>query len=197
MLSLPFLHPHRAHRSRQIRWIVPAAALAALAIVIAAGAFWEVGDREVGREFFRAHKEVSHTGQLLSDAALTGVALALALLVAATGYGLWLTHRILRPLHLIHGAVDALAEGDLETRVELHHRDEFREVGESINRLAHRLESIAASLDQLAGRAAAAAASPIPFGPGDPALQALAADLGRVSGRLCRSRDAIARRADV
>src|SRR5262249_57841147 len=65
-------------------------------------------------------------------AVLTVVVVATALLA------LRFTHRIVRPVHTIHRALDALAGGELGVRVELARTDEFREVGDALNRLVER-----------------------------------------------------------
>jgi methyl-accepting chemotaxis protein len=160
MAWFPFLHRHEAHRSRQIRWVVPAALLVLFAIVVGSAIVYEVGDRAVDQEFFRAHKTVSHTGELLSQAVWIGAGFAFAAVGVAALYAFWLTHRIVRPVHTLHRAMDALADGDLGVRVELHHHDEFQEIGESMNRLAERVHDTVATAVDLARRLDAIAAPP-------------------------------------
>jgi methyl-accepting chemotaxis protein len=160
MAWFPFLHRHEVHRSRQLRWVVPAALLVLLAILVGSAIVYQVGDRAVDQEFFRAHKTVSHTGELLSQAVWVGAGCAVAVLGAAALYALWLTHRIVRPVHTLHRAMDALADGDLGVRVELHHRDEFQEIGESMNRLAERIHDTVGTAVELARQLDEIAAAP-------------------------------------
>jgi methyl-accepting chemotaxis protein len=69
-----------------------------------------------------------------------------------------LTHRIVRPVHTIHRALDALSAGDLGVRVALERQDEFHEVGETLNRLVEEfgttLGTVHALVDRLAARTA-------------------------------------------
>ena len=85
------------------------------------------------------------------------------------GVALWalrLTHRIVRPVHTLHRALDALVAGDLGVRVELHEGDEFHEVGAALNQLVDEfgstLTKVHALVDRIAGHTAAA--------PGDRAI---------------------------
>src|SRR5256885_16942516 len=69
---LGLLHHHPRHRARQLRWVVPLAALLLVAVLATLAVQYEVSNREIGAEFFRAHKTISHTGELLRRG--TGVA---------------------------------------------------------------------------------------------------------------------------
>lgn len=150
MALFRFLHHHQTHRSRQMRWVLPIAGCVLVAVLAIGAIVYEAGDREVEREFFRAHKTVSQTGELLWDAVIVGVVSAVALVGGCALYGLHLTHRIVRPLHTIHRALDALADGDLGVRVELRRDDEFREIGDAMNRLASRLRETVEGLETVA-----------------------------------------------
>jgi methyl-accepting chemotaxis protein len=135
MTPFELLHGHPKHRSRQLRWVLPLLALLVLAVAVTLAVQYAVSGRQVQAEFFRAHKTISNTAQLLWRGTLLGGA---ALLVAALAIALWAlrtTHRIVRPVHTLHRALDALAAGDLGVRVALHGGDEFHEVGDSLNRL--------------------------------------------------------------
>lgn len=176
------LHHHPEHRARQVRWVLPAAALLLAATVATLAAVYYVSDRAVGREFFRAHVRITHTGQLLEHGVLIGGGLLLLLVVAIAVWALRHTHRIVRPVHTIHRALDALVAGDLGVRVELHRQDEFREVGESLNRLvdefAATLSRVHALVDRVAGLTAAPTHGPAERTEG-PELRALIAELDR------------------
>jgi methyl-accepting chemotaxis protein len=129
------LHYHPAHRARQLRWVLPSVVLLFVAVLIALGVVYQLGNQDVETEFFRAHKQVSHTGELLQRG-MTVSAVVLTFLVI--GIGFWairVMHRVVRPVHTLHRALDALVTGDLGVRVELHRHDEFQEVGAALNRL--------------------------------------------------------------
>jgi methyl-accepting chemotaxis protein len=116
---------------------------------------YRLSDQAVATEFFRAHKTISHTGELLERGMLIGSAM---LTVFVVGIGVWAlraTHRIVRPLHTLHRALDALAAGDLGVRVQLHREDEFREVGDALNHLVEEFATILSSMHSLVDRIAA------------------------------------------
>ena len=129
-----FLHRHPQHRSRQLRWIVPLAVLLG-ATLLTLAVQYSLSGHDVQVEFFRAHKTISNTAQLLRRGMLVGSAI---LLLAALGIGWWvlhMTHRIVRPVHSLHRALEEITTGDLGVRVEFHATDEFQEVGDALNRL--------------------------------------------------------------
>jgi methyl-accepting chemotaxis protein len=97
---------------------------------------YRLDDQAVGTEFFRAHKTISHTGELLQRGMWVGATVLTLLVVAVAIWALRLTHRIVRPVHTLHRALDELVTGDLGVRLELHRHDEFQEVGDALNRLA-------------------------------------------------------------
>jgi methyl-accepting chemotaxis protein len=147
-----WLHHHPGHRARQLRWVLPIAVVLLAAALASLGIEYWIGDQAVGTEFFRAHKTISHTGQLLWQGLLIGAA---AVVVPMLVVGLWalrLTHRIVRPVHTLHRALDALAAGDLGVRVELHRHDEFHEVGEALNRLIDEFATTLAAVHGLVDR---------------------------------------------
>lgn len=155
MRLLGLLHHHPRHRARQLRWVVPTVALLLVATLAGLAVQYRVSDQAVATEFFRAHKTISHTGELLQRGMLIGAAVLILLIVAIAVWGLRLTHRIIRPVHTVHQALDALAAGDLGVRVELHAGDEFHEVGDSLNRLVGEFASTLATVHALVDRMAA------------------------------------------
>jgi len=114
-----------------------------------------VSDQAVGTEFFRAHKTISHTGELLRRGTAIGAAVLLVLVLAVAGWALRVTHRIVRPVHTMHRALDALVAGDLGVRVELDRTDEFREVAGALNRLVDEFATTLARVHELVDRIAA------------------------------------------
>ena len=106
---MTLLHPHRAHRARQVRWVLPLAALLFTAAVATLLVQYRVSDQAVGTEFFRAHKTVAHTGVLLRHGVLAGLVVLTVVVGATALLALRFTHRIVRPVHTIHRALDALA----------------------------------------------------------------------------------------
>ena len=158
------LHHHPRHRARQLRWVVPlfgvllAVTLATLAIQ------YHVSDQAVGTEFFHAHKTISHTGELLRRGTVIGGLVLLAIVSALALWAFRLTHRIVRPVHTLHRGLDALVEGDLGVRVELHGEDEFHEVAAALNRLvdefATTLTRVHALVDQIVGQTASGTGTP-------------------------------------
>ena len=150
-----FLHSHPGHRARQLRWVVPLAALLVLAVLVTLAVQYQVSDQAVGTEFFRAHKTISHTGELLRRGTAIGAAVLLVLVLAVAGWALRVTHRIVRPVHTMHRALDALVAGDLGVRVELDRTDEFREVAGALNRLVDEFATTLARVHELVDRIAA------------------------------------------
>ncbi|HTQ48500.1 MAG TPA: HAMP domain-containing protein [Polyangiaceae bacterium] len=152
-----WLHAHPQHRRRQLRGLIPLALLLA-ATLVALALQYALGSHQVQAEFFRAHKTISNTGQLLRRGTLIG---GVALVLAAFALTLWslrLSHRFVRPVHTLHRALLALAEGDLGVRLEFHRRDEFGEVAESLNRLVGDFAATLRRSHELSARAAALAA---------------------------------------
>jgi methyl-accepting chemotaxis protein len=166
MAPFGLFHPDPAHRRRQLRWVIPGLLTLLLAGLAALATQYRVSDQAIGTEFFRAHKTIHHTGELLRRGTLLAGALLAALAVAIALAALRLTHRIVRPVHALHRALDALAAGDLGVRLALDRRDEFGEVGAALNRLAETLSTTLATVHALVDRIAAEAAA------GDPAAGA-------------------------
>src|SRR5262249_33575291 len=105
----------------------------------------------------------SHTGQLLQRGFLLGLGLSVLLVLGVTAWTLRVTHRIVRPVHTLHRALDQLTTGDLGVRVELHCEDEFREVADALNRLVETfgttLATIHATTDRIEAIVSAARAT--------------------------------------
>jgi methyl-accepting chemotaxis protein len=158
------VHHHPRHRARQLRWVLPIMMLVLLATVGTLIVQYQVSNQAVGTEFFRAHKTISYTGELLRRGTVIGSLVLIVLVLALAVWAFRLTHRIVRPVHTLHRALDALVEGDLGVRVELHREDEFREVGDALNRLvdefAITLTKVHALVDRAVGLLAASAHPP-------------------------------------
>jgi len=146
------LHHHPGHRARQLRWVVPLGAFLLVAVLATLAIQYRVSNHEVGTEFFRAHKTISHTGELLQRGLVIGSAVLVLLVLGVTLWAFRVTHRIVRPVHTMHRALDALAAGDLGVRVELHRHDEFREVGETLNRLVEEFATTLGKVHALVDR---------------------------------------------
>ncbi len=172
------LHAHEAARRRQVRWVVPMLALLAAATLTTLAVQYRVSDQTVGTEFFRAHKTISHTGELLQRGFILGAVVLGVMLVAVGVWALRLTHRIVAPLHTLHHALDAIMGGDLGVRVELHPGDEFRELGQSVNCLVEQFGATLARVHTLADGVRAAAAN-LPRDAGGQHLLELATELDR------------------
>jgi methyl-accepting chemotaxis protein len=130
------LHVHPMHRARQLRWVLPAVGVLLIAVLATFGVLYYLGNQDVGTEFFRAHKTISHTGQLLQRGLIVSIVLFALLAAAIATWAFRVTHRIVRPVHTLHRALNELVTGNLGVRLELHRRDEFQEVGAALNRLA-------------------------------------------------------------
>ena len=167
MALFGLLHHHPGHRARQLRWVLPLAALLLVAVLATLAVQYRVSDQRVDAEFFRAHKTIVHTGELLERGMVIGAVVLTILVLAVALWALRLTHRIVRPVHTLHRALEALVAGDLGVRVELRREDEFREVGEALNRLVEEFASTLARVHALVDRTAALAR-----GPHDPAREA-------------------------
>jgi len=178
MALFGLLHHHPAHRARQLRWVLPLVALVLAAVLATLAVQYQVSDQSVGREFFRAHKTITHTGELLQRGMVIGSVVLTILVLAVALWAFRLTHRIVRPVHTLHRALEALVAGDLGVRVELHRDDEFHEVAEALNRLVDEFASTLAKVHALVDRTAAVAR-----GAHDPTsaaqLQGLVGDLDR------------------
>jgi len=157
MALFGLLHHHPGHRARQLRWVLPLVALVLVAVLATLAVQYQVSNQSVGREFFRAHKTITHTGELLQRGMAIGSAVLTILVLAVALWAFRLTHRIVRPVHTMHRALEALVTGDLGVRVELHRDDEFREVAEALNRLVEEFASTLARVHALVDRTAAVA----------------------------------------
>ncbi len=155
------LHAHPIQRSRQLRWVLPAGLLLLAAILITLGVVYWSANQDIGEEFWRAHKTIHHTGELLVRGLTLAVVVLTLVLLGILAWALRLTHRVVRPVHTLHQALDELAGGNLCVRVDLHRQDEFQEVGRSLNRLVDefcstltRVHALADQVDALAGEVA-------------------------------------------
>ena len=157
MALFGLLHHHPGHRARQLRWVLPLVALVLVAVLATLAVQYQVSNQSVGREFFRAHKTITHTGELLQRGMVIASALLSILVLAVALWAFRLTHRIVRPVHTLHRALEALVAGDLGVRVELHRDDEFHEVAEALNRLVAEFASTLATVHALVDRTAAVA----------------------------------------
>jgi methyl-accepting chemotaxis protein len=176
------LHYHPGHRARQLRWVLPLVAFLLLAVLATLAVHYRVSNEAISTEFFRAHKTISHTGELLRRGMVIGGAVLTVLVLAV---GLWafrLTHRIVRPVHTVHRALDALVTGDLGVRVALHREDEFGEIGDALNRLVDEFATTLGKVHALVDRIVALAATVTGEAHDQPAaarLQALVEELDR------------------
>lgn len=155
MALFGLLHHHPGHRARQLRWVLPLVALLLVAVLATLAVQYLVSNQSVGTEFFRAHKTITHTGELLQRGMVIASGALTILVLAVALWAFRLTHRIVRPVHILHRALEALAPGDLGVRVELHREDEFREVAEALNRLVEEFASTLAKVHALVDRTAA------------------------------------------
>ncbi len=168
MTLFGLIHHHPSHRARQLRWVLPIVGVILIAALAALSLQYEVSDQAVGTEFFHAHKTIAHTGELLRRGTEIGGAALLAIVLVLAVWAFRLTHRIVRPVHTLHRALDAMVAGDLGVRVELHRDDEFREVGDALNHLVDEFATTLGRVHTLVDRIAAltadqpAAAAPAP-----------------------------------
>lgn len=179
--GLPF-HHHAVHRRRQLRWVVPLGILLVAGTLLTLAVQYWTSDQAVSDEFFRAHKTISHTGQLLEREYLIGGGVLLLLLGVAGMWALRLTHRIVRPVHTLHRALDALVAGDLGVRVALHPGDEFHEVGDALNHLADEFATTLTKVRTLVDRIDHAASGSAGTAPTDGELHALVRELDEALG---------------
>jgi methyl-accepting chemotaxis protein len=139
--------------------VLPIVTLLLLAGLATLAVQYRVSDQAVSTEFFRAHKTISHTGELLRRGTAIGTVVLLAVVAAIALWAFRLTHRIVRPVHTLHRGIDALVEGDLGVRVELHGDDEFHEVGVALNRLVDEFAATLTRVHALVDRIVAQTAS--------------------------------------
>jgi len=183
MRLLGLLHHHPTHRARQLRWVLPVGGLLLVATLGALATQYYVSDQAVSTEFFHAHKTISHTGQLLARGVVIGAVALTLMIVGLAAWALRFTHRIVRPVHTIHRALDALADGDLGVRIELHREDEFREVGDALNRLVDEFATTLGTVHTLVDRMAALTGA----GPQQLRDQAIAAQVHALIAELDRA----------
>ena len=148
------VHHHPRHRARQLRWVLPIVMLVLLATVGTLVVQYQVSNQVVGTEFFHAHKTISQTGELLRRGTVIGSLLLAILVLALAAWAFRLTHRIVRPVHTLHRALDALVDGDLGVRIALHREDEFQEVGDALNRLIDEFATTLTKVHTLVDRVA-------------------------------------------
>src|SRR3989442_15863872 len=72
MALFGLLHHHPGHRARRLRWVLPLVGLGLVAVLATLAVQYEVSNQSVGREFFRAHKTITHTGELLQRGMVIG-----------------------------------------------------------------------------------------------------------------------------
>jgi methyl-accepting chemotaxis protein len=134
-MSISLLHADPTHRRRQLRWVLLTTLGVAGVVAVCMCCFYYDADQQVSNEFWRAHKQISHTGQMLKH----GLEMSVVLLVAlSAGLAVWRfreTHRIVRAVHTIHLALQDMVAGNVGVRVQLRETDEFHEVAETLNRL--------------------------------------------------------------
>ena len=129
------LHYHPTHRARQLRWVLPTVGLLFVAILITLGVIYQLSNQAVEAQYFRAHIQFNRTGELFKRGLEVGAVVLTLLLLAIGTWAISVMHRVVRPVHTLHRALDELVTGDLGVRLELHRRDEFQEVGAALNRL--------------------------------------------------------------
>jgi len=177
------LHHNPRHRARQLRWVLPTIGLLLAATLAALAVQYRVSDRDITAQFFRAHKTISHTGQLLERGVLISGGVLVLLLVAVAVWALRASQRIVRPVHTLHRALEQLAGGDLGVRVELHAGDEFQEVGDTLNHLVDEFARTLTTVHRLVDQIAALAGTGAPARPdvsAAPQVKALATQLDQV-----------------
>lgn len=134
------LHPVDRHRARQLRWVFSSVGLVFIAAVLAWLIFYWRADQSIESYTWSAHRKITHTGQMVTQATWIGIGVLALLSVAIAIWRFRVTNRIVRPVHALHLALDALAAGNLAVRIELKETDEFHEVAESLNKLATHLD---------------------------------------------------------
>jgi methyl-accepting chemotaxis protein len=152
------LHHDPDHRASQLRWVLPLVGLLFLAAAVTLVVQYRMSSQDVGTEFFRAHKTITNTGQLLQRGLAAGALVLGACVLATAIWALRMTHRIVSPVHALHRALEALDAGDLGVRLELHRHDEFQEVGAALNQLVDTFATTLARVHVLADRLEALAA---------------------------------------
>jgi methyl-accepting chemotaxis protein len=152
MTPFSLLHDHPVHRSRQLRWVLPLLAVLLGAVLLTFAVQYLVSGREVEAEFFRAHKTISNTSQLLRRGIWLGSGVLLFVLLVIAAWALRMTRRIVGPVHTLHRALDELAAGNLGVRIESRHADEFHEVAEAMNKLVTEFSDVLANVHRLTDR---------------------------------------------
>ncbi len=129
------LHYHPTHRARQLRWVLPSVVMLFIAVLITLSVIYQISNQAVESQYFRAHIQFNRTGELFERGLEVGAVILTVLVVAIGLWAIRVMHRVVRPVHTLHRALDALVTGDLGVRLELHRHDEFQEIGTALNRL--------------------------------------------------------------
>src|SRR3989442_7669563 len=111
MAFFGLLHHHPEHRARQLRWVLPLVALVLVAVLATLAVQYQVSNQSVGREFFRAHKTITHTGELLQRGMAIGSAVLSILVLAGPLWAVPPTPPLLRPPPTPPPAPQALVTG--------------------------------------------------------------------------------------
>src|SRR5256886_17271979 len=98
MAFFGLLHHHPGHRARQLRWVLPLVALVLVAVLATLAVQYQVSNQSAGREFFRAHKTITPTGELLQRGMVIGTAGLTILVLAGALWGVRATNRTARPV---------------------------------------------------------------------------------------------------
>jgi methyl-accepting chemotaxis protein len=124
-------------RSIQPRLLLGFAALVLILVVIAAGLFYLLANRELSAEYYKAHSTLRYVMQnLLPWLLLVNLAGILVVLFLAVFY----THRIAGPAYRIQQDLGKIGQGILTTRVKTRRKDQLKGLESEVNRVAQELE---------------------------------------------------------
>ena len=76
-------HHDRRHRQRQLKWVLPLVGILGAGTILTLAVQYWLSDQAVGDEFFRAHKTITHTGEMLARSYLMGGVVLLGLRAVA------------------------------------------------------------------------------------------------------------------
>ena len=124
--------------SGQKHWFLVIMLIALALALVSGGLFYVFAQQRLEDEYFKAHSQIRTVmGMLLPW--MIGV--YLAGLAAASWLTLLLSRRLAGPLVGIRRQLKAVQAGDLGARVTLRRGDEYRELGEDINRVLDRQDT--------------------------------------------------------
>jgi methyl-accepting chemotaxis protein len=134
------------HKGLQIKYAVMVIALLLIYTIILLSAIFEPAFHILtsGQVSLAERTEAAEAILLLNSSIWPWISLVVLLF----GFiSIFITHRLVGPAFAIKRVLETLSHGDLTARIRLRKQDELRDVGDAVNHMADRNESLVSSLD--------------------------------------------------